>query len=225
MLLLPLALAAPGTSKLAAAIATPEGRAQVRAAILERVLARPDLGEGWAEQITLSHVPAPRYHSLRGVTLAAAAHAEGTDLASLALDVLCACELQVTAIMRVPHPHVPAELAPLYRLPMYSAGSDGILVSAQPHPRAYGTFGAGLTRPRTCRQRGRVVPPRCARSRRNWRGCRPHRARFRTGVCVLDVRKPMQLVVGIDDVLVAGVPVLPRGELTGVTPGRGLRRC
>jgi N-acyl-D-amino-acid deacylase len=237
MLLLPPALAAPGTSKLAAAIATPEGRAEVRAAILERVLARPDLGEGWAEQITLSHVPAARYHSLRGVTLAAAAHAEGTDPASLALDVLCACELQVTAIMRVPHPRAPAELAPLYRLPMHSAGSDGIFVGAHPHPRAYGTFAKYL---------GDYVRPGLL----GWADAAAHlsanavewyrlgaRGRVAIGavadLIVVDpeqvaacstYEKPMQLAVGIDDVLVAGVPVLRRGELTGATPGRGLRR-
>jgi N-acyl-D-amino-acid deacylase len=35
---------------------------------------------------------------------------------------------------------------------------------------------------------------------------------------------PLLLAEGIDDVLVGGVPVLAGGELTGATPGRGIRR-
>jgi N-acyl-D-amino-acid deacylase len=35
---------------------------------------------------------------------------------------------------------------------------------------------------------------------------------------------PRQAAVGIDDVFVAGVPVLAGGELTDALPGRGLRR-
>jgi N-acyl-D-amino-acid deacylase len=34
---------------------------------------------------------------------------------------------------------------------------------------------------------------------------------------------PRRDAVGIDDVFVAGVPVLADGELTGELPGRGLR--
>jgi N-acyl-D-amino-acid deacylase len=36
--------------------------------------------------------------------------------------------------------------------------------------------------------------------------------------------RPLGEAVGIDDVLVAGVPVLAGGELTAALPGRGLRR-
>jgi N-acyl-D-amino-acid deacylase len=36
--------------------------------------------------------------------------------------------------------------------------------------------------------------------------------------------EPLALAEGIDDVLVAGVPVLAGGALTGATPGRGIRR-
>jgi N-acyl-D-amino-acid deacylase len=35
---------------------------------------------------------------------------------------------------------------------------------------------------------------------------------------------PLALAEGIDDVFVAGVPVLAGGVLTGATPGRGIRR-
>jgi len=36
--------------------------------------------------------------------------------------------------------------------------------------------------------------------------------------------EPLGEAVGIDDVLVAGVPVLANGALVDSTPGRGLRR-
>ena len=36
--------------------------------------------------------------------------------------------------------------------------------------------------------------------------------------------EPRQFPVGIDDVLVAGVPVVENGAHTGATPGRALRR-
>jgi N-acyl-D-amino-acid deacylase len=35
---------------------------------------------------------------------------------------------------------------------------------------------------------------------------------------------PRRVAVGIDDVFVAGAPVLADGELTGELPGRGLSR-
>ena len=38
-----------------------------------------------------------------------------------------------------------------------------------------------------------------------------------------DYDEPLALAEGIDDVLVAGVPVLAGGRLTGALPGAGLR--
>jgi N-acyl-D-amino-acid deacylase len=237
MLVLPPAIAAPGTDGLAEAVRTDQGRATTRSAILERVLGRADLGPGWAEAITLSHLPADRYAHHQGSTLADAAEAEGTDPASLVIDLLVAARLQVTAVMRVPRPRSAEELAPLYRSPGHMAGSDGIFVGSHPHPRAYGTFAKYLA--------DHVRPGLLS-----WADAVTHLStnavrHFRLGErgvlvpgAVADVimvdpvrvgprstyEAPMQVAVGIDDVFVAGVAVLRGGELTGATPGRGIRR-
>ncbi|ROS76131.1 N-acyl-D-amino-acid deacylase [Curtobacterium sp. PhB130] len=237
MLLLPADLARPGTTDLAAAIADEDGRARVRGAVLDRVLGRADLGTGWAEQITLSHVPAPEFHALQGRTLAEAAELTGTDPVDLALDVLVDSALQVTVVMRVPDPRTSDELTPLFRLPGHTAGSDGIFVGTHPHPRAYGTF-------------ARYLEEYAVPGRLGWAEVARHLAttaveRHRLGtrgtvtagavadLVVVDPERvaarstyahPMQLAEGIDDVLVAGVPVLRDGALTHETPGQGLRR-
>lgn len=237
MLLLPAALARPGTEDLAHAIADAFGRATVRAAVLDRVLSRADLGTGWAEQITLSHVPAAEFHALQGRTLADAAEATGTDPVDLALDVLVDSALQVTAVMRVPQPRTADELAPLFRLSGHTAGSDGIFVGTHPHPRAYGTFARSLqdfARPgrltwqETVRHLSTTAVDRHGLGRRGTVSVGavadlavvdPDRVAAQSSY-----EAPMRLAEGIDDVLVAGVPVLAAGALTRATPGAGLRR-
>ncbi|WIE64038.1 amidohydrolase family protein [Curtobacterium sp. MCLR17_036] len=237
MLLLPAELARPGTEDLARALDTTGGREQIRAAVLDRVLGRADLGTGWADQITLSHVPAAEFHALQGRTLAEAADATGTDPVDLALDVLVDSDLQVTVVMRVPRPRTPAQLAGLFRHDGHTGGSDGIFVGTHPHPRAYGTFArylgeyarAGLLSWAAVQQhlstrsaerfglgrRGVVAP--------GWTAdlvvVDPERVAARS-----TYTEPMRVAEGIDDVLVAGVPVLRDGALTHATPGAGLRR-
>jgi N-acyl-D-amino-acid deacylase len=206
MLLLPAELARPGTDDLAAAIADPEGRARVRA--------------------------------LQGRTLTEAADVTGSDAVDLALDVLVASASQVTVVMRVPSPRTADELAPLFRHPGHTAGSDGIFVGTHPHPRAYGTF-------------ARYLEEYAVPGRLSWAEAARHLAttaaeRYRLGdrgtvavgavadLVVVDPARvaarstyalPMLLAEGIDDVLVAGVPVLTDGALTHATPGQGLRRA
>ncbi len=237
MLLLPAALARPGTDDLARAVADADGRARVRAAVLERVTARPDLGPGWADQVTLSHVPSPAHHDLQGRTLTEAAALRRTEPVDLAVDLLVASALQVTAIMRVPHPRSPADLAPLVRHPGHTAGSDGIHVGTHPHPRASGTVArylgdfvrAGLlTWPEAQRHLSTTAVEHL---RLGDRGA--VRAGAVADLAVIDPERvaarstyddPTATAVGTDDVLVAGVPVLRHGELTGATAGAGIRR-
>jgi N-acyl-D-amino-acid deacylase len=237
MLLLPAELARPGTEDLARALADDAGRHRVRGAVLARVLGRADLGTDWADQITLSHVPAAEFHALQGRTLAEAAAATGTDPVDLALDVLVDSALQVTVVMRVPRPRTADELTPLFRLPGHTAGSDGIFVGTHPHPRAYGTFARYLQE--------YAVPGRLGWSETVRHLSTTSVERYRLGdrgvvragavadLAVVDpdavtagssYAEPMRLAEGIDDVLVAGVPVLADGALTHATPGAGLRR-
>lgn len=234
MLMLPPELAAPGTPALAEAVGTPEGLERVRRTVLERVVGRADLGPGWAERITLSHIAAEDRRRHEGRTLAEAAAADGVDPVALALDVLVASRLQVTAIMRVPTPRTPQELAPLVADPFHTAGSDGIFVGAHPHPRAYGTFARYLAdftgllgwplvvdhlsssavRRFRLGGRGRVAPGLIA----DLVVVAPEEVR-----ATATYERPVSLATGIDDVLVAGTAVLRGGRLTGATPGTALR--
>ncbi len=238
MLLLPAALARPGTDDLARAVADDAGRRRVRTAVLDRVTARPDLGPGWADQVTLSHVPSPAHHDLQGRTLTDAAAVRRTEPVDLAIDLLVASDLQVTAIMRVPHPRSPADLAPLVRHPGHTAGSDGIHVGTHPHPRATGTVArylgdfvrAGLLSwPDAQRHLSTTAVEHL---RLGDRGV--VRAGAVADLAVVDPERvaarstyddPTATAVGTDDVLVAGVPVLAAGRLTGTTPGAGIRRA
>ncbi|WP_144714915.1 amidohydrolase family protein [Curtobacterium pusillum] len=237
MLLLPAELARPGTGDLADAVADEAGRHRVRTAVLERVLGRADLGTGWADQITLSHVPAPEFHALQGRTLAEAAAATGTDPVDLAIDVLVDSALQVTVVMRVPRPRTADELTPLFRLPGHTAGSDGIFVGTHPHPRAYGTFARYLADHAVTGRLGWPETVRHLSTTSVGRYRLGDRGTVRPGavadLVVVDPARvsarssyehPVRLAEGIDDVLVAGVPVLADGALTQATPGAGLRR-
>ncbi|MFZ7086919.1 N-acyl-D-amino-acid deacylase family protein [Curtobacterium sp. RRHDQ10] len=237
MLVLPPELAAPGTDGLARAVRSAEGCSTVQEAILERVLGRADLGTDWSDAMTLSHVPTDRYRQHQGSTVTDAATAEGTDPVSFVIDLLIAARLQVTAIMRVPHPRSATELAPLYRMPGHMAGSDGIFVGSHPHPRAYGTFATYLAdhvRPGLLSW-SEAVEHLSTTAVRHFR--LGERGVLRPGavadIVVVDQDRvaaastyeaPMRPAVGIDDVLVAGRVVLRDGSLTGATPGTGLRR-
>ncbi|MGN6743801.1 MAG: N-acyl-D-amino-acid deacylase family protein [Amnibacterium sp.] len=234
MLMLPPELAAPGTSALDEAVSTPEGFERVRRAVLERVTTRADLGPDWAEQITLSHIAAEDRGRHAGRTLAEAAAADGVDPVALALDVLAASRLQVTAIMRVPTPRTPQELAPLVADPGHTAGSDGIFVGAHPHPRAYGTFARYLADFTPLLGGPLVVDHLSAAAVRRFRlggrgGVTPGLIADLLVVAPAVVRatstydRPLSLATGIDDVLVAGTAVLRGGQLTGATPGTALR--
>jgi N-acyl-D-amino-acid deacylase len=236
MLLLPPDLASPGTRALESAVRTTAGRERVRRAIVERATRRPDLGPRWSERITLSHIASDVHRRHQGRTLAAAAAADGTDPATLAIDVLIAARLQVSAIMQVPLPRAPQELAPLFARDGHTGGSDGIFVGGHPHPRAFGTFArylADYARPGLLPWAQLVDHLSAAPVRRFGLGDRgevtPGWAADLLVVSTDAVQatstyeEPTSLATGIDDVLVAGTRVLADGRLTGATPGTALR--
>jgi N-acyl-D-amino-acid deacylase len=144
--------------------------------------------------------------------------------------------MQVTVIMRVPVPRSAPQLAPLFARDGHLAGSDGIFVGGHPHPRAAGTFArylADYARPGLLSW-GRAVDhlstATAARFGLGRRGAvRPGWIADLIVVSPDEVapqatyENPKALAVGIDDVLVAGTPVLSGGRLTGATPGRALR--
>jgi N-acyl-D-amino-acid deacylase len=196
------------------------------------------LGPDWPHMVTLAHLAAPEYAWAHGLTLHAAGRRAGVDPMDLALDALAACRLEASAIMAVRNPRPATELARIFAHPRHMAGSDGIFVGAHPHPRASGTFARYLREyvrelgtwswPDAVHHLSALPAERFALGRRG-----TVTAGAVADLAVVDpnavadtatYEDPRRVAVGIDDVFVAGVPVLAGGELTSELPGRGLRR-
>ncbi len=238
MPLLPPELSAQPIGTVVQALGDPVERDRLRRDWFPRVARNPSLGPDWPHMITLSHIDAPGLAWAHGLTIAEAAARAGSDPIDLALDTLRESRLRVNAIMAVRSPRTVKDLARIAADERHMGGSDGIFVGAHPHPRARGTFA------RCLRQYVRES------ATWTWADAARHLSlaavdRFRLGrrgriaagavadVIVVDpdavsdaatYEHPMRDAVGIDDVLVAGVPVLTDGELTAAIPGRGIRR-
>jgi len=238
MPILPASLTVRPTREVLAVLADPAERDRLLADWFPTIVDYPSLGPDWPAMLTFAHIAAPEYAWAHGLTLDAAARRAGTDPASLALDVLAASRLEVNVVMSVRNERTPAELASILAHPRALGGSDGIFVGAHPHPRARGTFArylrslvieqgaigwAGAAALVSTRAADRFGLGRRGRIRPGWIAdlvlVDPHRVRDRA-----TYEQPTALAEGIDDVLVAGVPVLAGGALTGATPGRGIRR-
>jgi N-acyl-D-amino-acid deacylase len=196
----------------------------------DRVRAELDLTRyGWDDMVIAAD------HPLAGASPEAAARELGKDVVDLVLDLLAENELNVTLIWKpTDRPEVLADIEALYAHPGAIVGSDGIYTPGRVHPRGWGAFARYLATTRlpleeavrhaTSLPAGRfglldrgLVRPGCAadlvvfdpagvRDRSTWD----------------DGRRPAQ---GVRHVLVNGVFALRDGELTGATPGRGLRRA
>jgi N-acyl-D-amino-acid deacylase len=200
--------------------------------------ANPDMGPVWPDNLTIAHVPAPEYDWAHGLTVRAAAARAGADPESFTLDVLAATALEVSVVMKVRDQRSYDDLAKLVTHPCQTVGSDGIYIGKNPHPRGWGTFAKFLrvfTRDRADLGWPEAAVHLSARPARRYglidRGLLrpgyvadlmlvdPERVTDRA-----DYDSPRSNAVGIDDVFVAGQQVLTDGQLTGSTPGRGLRR-
>jgi N-acyl-D-amino-acid deacylase len=122
--------------------------------------------------------------------------------------------------------------------PAHTAGSDGILVGEQPHPRGWGTFARYLAV--YVRELGVLSLSECVRHMTSLPAQRlglADRGLVRPGmaadITVFDpatVRdaatydEPRRLAEGFEYVAVNGELVLDGGVHTGATPGRALRR-
>lgn len=242
MPMLPPELAVQPIDEVVHALSDPAERARLRQDWFPRVEHNPSLGPDWPHMITFGHLAAPQLSWAHGLTIAQAAARAGTDPIDFVLDVMRDCRLRTNVIMAVRTPRPVSELARIFEHPRHMGGSDGIFIGAHPHPRARGTFAHYL---RTyVRETGTWSWTDAA----DHLSLRPAR-RFGLGRrgaiepgAVADIilvdpdtvadrasyDEPLHDAVGIDDVLVAGVPVLAGGELTplpqGGLPGRGLRR-
>jgi N-acyl-D-amino-acid deacylase len=120
--------------------------------------------------------------------------------------------------------------------PYVNVCTDGLL-GGRPHPRAFGSYPRILGR--YVRERGVVTLEEAVRKMTSQAAAAMHladRGRVEPGA-VADLvlfnaarvadratfEEPMQFPVGIDHVIVAGVPVVAGGEPTGARPGRTVR--
>jgi N-acyl-D-amino-acid deacylase len=237
MTMLPPELNAMRAEELVPLLQDPAQRERLRREWFPRVAKNPSLGEEWPELITLAHTSAPELAWAPGLTLAQIAQRRGTDAVDAALDVLVASRLDANAIMAAHHQRPVEDLGRLIAHPTHMGGSDGIFIGAHPHPRARGTFASYLA---TYVREHRFL---------SWSQAAVHlstaavdrfhlgdRGRIRPGaiadLALIDpdgvqdaatYEQPLRLADGIDDVLVAGTPVLAGGRLTGATPGGGIR--
>ncbi|GAA4872839.1 D-aminoacylase [Kitasatospora terrestris] len=170
-----------------------------------------------------------------GRTVAELAAEQGRSGTEVFLDLLLRDRLGTTVLQHVGHEE---NVRAIMRHPVHTAGSDGLLVGARPHPRAWGTF------PRYLGHYGResgVLTLEQAVTRMTGRPARrlrlDRRGLIRPGyhadLVLFDpgtvgdtatFDRPRLPAAGIRSVLVNGVPVVRDGRTTGARPGRALRR-
>ena len=237
MTLLPPALNAMDPAAASALLRDPEQREQLRRDWFPGVAHHPSLGPDWPELLTIAHTAAEEFAGAPGLTLAQLAARRGTDPIDTALDLLAASALEVNVVMAVREERPVADLGRLISHPRHLGGSDGIFVGAHPHPRSRGTFASYLST--YVREHGFLDWARAAQHLSSGAATRFHLGKrgavtegFQADLVLVDpetvsdratYQDPLALATGIEDVLVAGRPVLTGGRLTGELPGRGLR--
>ncbi|QJW36053.1 N-acyl-D-amino-acid deacylase family protein [Cellulosimicrobium protaetiae] len=172
-----------------------------------------------------------------GMTLPDVAARLGLAPAEAAVRLLVATHLRASCVFAQPPTNSPESVRALLRHDAHVGGSDAIYAGGRPHPRGWGAFARFLaehvrtlgdwtwhdalthlsTRPAArfaLAGRGVVVPGAVA----DLALVDPDRVRDEA--TYEDPRRPAS---GVDDVLVAGVPVLRDGSLTDALPGRPLR--
>ena len=239
MAVLPADLVAQGPQVVAGRLRTADGREQLRADLI-RLAATPGAGDhlavGWPARMRVASAGSAAYAWTEGRTLAEAAATAGLDATDLALRMLGESALRVTVVLEPPNPRTEPELAQVFRYPEAMGGSDGIYLGGHPHPRAWGAFARLLA---TGRQDADAWPRLADLLSR-----RPverfglgARGRVTEGavadLVLVDPARvtdrathehPTAPATGIDDVLVAGTPVLTGGALTPHLAGAPLRR-
>lgn len=180
----------------------------------------------------------PSLADLVGRTVAEIAMSSGRRAVDVVLDTIVA-DAGATSILM----HIGDEqnVRTIMRHPRHCGGSDGILIGARPHPRGRGTFArylgtyvrelGVLTLEEAVRHLAATPAARLGLDR----GDAP-RGVIRDGAtadlvlfdpATVDAgatfENPHAAPVGFADVLIAGVPVVVDGQVTGAAPGRALR--
>jgi N-acyl-D-amino-acid deacylase len=197
-------------------------------------------------RVTLAWVPglAPHEGDVAGRGLVEVAARWGVPPSEAALRILRASRLRASCVFAQPPTGTADAVRTLANQPGHLAGSDAIYqpvgaaaAEGRPHPRGWGAFARLLaervraTGDWTWHDAVEHLSGRAAR-----RFALADRGHVTAGAAadlvlvdpdaVTDratYEAPRTPAVGIDDVLVAGEPVLADGELTGARPGRGLR--
>ncbi|MFH9350653.1 amidohydrolase family protein [Kitasatospora sp. NPDC017646] len=218
-----------------ARLADPADRERIRSAMEER---GSDGCHGvvadWTT-IQISGVRSERLAWAVGRTVAELAAEQGRGGTEAFLDLLRQDELGTTVLQHVGHEE---NVRAVMRHPAHTVGSDGLLVGARPHPRAWGTFARYLGH--YSRELG-VLPLEETVARMTGRPAArlglDRRGRiapgFHADVVLLDPERvrdaatfaqPRLPAEGIEYVYVNGTAVVRQGRTTGARPGRALRR-
>ncbi|MFI8084834.1 amidohydrolase family protein [Kitasatospora sp. NPDC086009] len=188
----------------------------------------------WAT-IQLSGVRNQELAGAVGRTVAELAAEQGRSGTEVFLDLLRRDELATTILQHVGHEE---NVRAIMRHRAHTAGSDGLLVGARPHPRAWGTFPRYLAHYSreldvlTLEQAiARMTGRPAARLRLDRRGrIAPG---FHADLVLFDPERvqdtatfeqPRRPAAGIEHVYVNGTAVVQQGRTTGARPGRALRR-
>ena len=232
-----------GRAKLIERLKDPGVRARIK-----KELAAPatDWDNEWQsvpgpEAVQIATVANPQLRDIQGKTLADIAKVRGTDPMDTLFDILIEDDAQTAvAVFAMSEPDIElAAVQPWVSFCNDSSGTspDGLLGQEFPHPRAYGTFPRVLRRYVREQRRMRLeeairkftsLP--ASRLRLNDRGV--IKAGMWADLVVFDPEiitdrstfsAPKQLSVGMQWVLVNGVPVIADGAATGALPGQVLR--
>ena len=233
--LLPSWSAEGGPDATLARLADPASRERVRRDLEER---GSDGNHGMVvdwRTIQISGVRDPALSDAVGRNVAEIAAARAVTGTEAFFDLLSADRLGTTILHHVGNEE---NVRAIMRHRAHTVGSDGLLVGARPHPRAWGTFPRYLGH--YCRDLevltleetvARMTGRPARRLRLDRRGL--VRVGHHADLVLFDPRtvrdtatfeQPRRAADGIVEVLVNGVSVLTDGEPTGALPGRALRR-
>jgi dihydroorotase/N-acyl-D-amino-acid deacylase len=232
-----------GTAKLIERLQDPATRARLKT---ELATASHDWDNEWQsvpgpEAILITTVLNPKLADLQGRDLAEIAKARGTDPKDTLFDILVEDGAQTyVAVFGMSEPDVVlAAVQPWVSFCNDSEGTspDGLLGTEFPHPRAYGTFPRVLRK--YVREERRMTLEEAIRKFTSLPASRVRlndRGVLKVGlwadIVVFDPEQitdkatfsaPKQLSVGMQWVLVNGVPVIADGVATNALPGRVLR--
>jgi N-acyl-D-amino-acid deacylase len=233
LIMLPTWIQAGGIGPLRERLADRPVRARIRDEL--RARGRMFAGDRAWDDVRLGAFTRPEHLELEGRTLGDVMRATGSDAVDAICDLLLTEDLGVNQV--TPGPHLDG-IRPFLTHAQAMIGTDGVLIGAKPSPRTYGSYprilgelvreerwlgleaavqrmtGAPAARLGLA-DRGRIADGLAA----DLVAFDPAAVRTRA-----TYDEPRRFPEGIPYVLVNGVPVIDRGEHTGATPGRALRR-